>query len=344
MPVTGKIKQQLSVENILRRVSDYDIYKYYLGGDFPLGKAIHSPFRKDENPSFSINHNKSGVLRHFDYGDSSFSGDVFNFVCQLFNISHAQALTKIDFDLGLSLSSSNPDVVNLSRAYPTNVPVITPISKERSIIQVVSRKFNSDELAYWNAYHIAPDMLVRNDVYAIKSLYVNKKRYPLRGDLCFGYLFNIDGKDHWKIYWPTRDKKEKWVINNVPNTHMSGMLMVDPEHDKQIVVTKSKKDEMVLSLFLPRVVSVQHETVYAITEHNLAIIDPIPSKWINFDSDETGVKASKYYNQFGYKWINCPKDYKEPKGKFIKDFADLGRYYGLEVVIAYFKRKGLIFK
>lgn len=337
MPVKGRIRQQLSIENILKRVTDQEIYKYYLGGDFPLSKAFHSPFRKDEHPSFSIINGKDGKLHHFDYADSQFSGDVFNFVCQLFNISHQQALAKIDFDMGLKLGSPEAIYDRVISVAPLAAP------REESIIQVVSRKFNSKELQYWGEYHITSDILKRNDVYAIKELYLNRRRYPLRNDLCFGYLYNIRGKEYWKIYWPNREKQEKWIVNNVPNTHMSGIEKLNAG-DLDVLVTKSKKDEMVLSLILSRVVSVQHETVYSINEANLELLQTIPNRWINFDSDDTGIKASKYYNQYGFKWINCPKEFKDPKGKFIKDFADLARYYGMEVVVAYFRRKGFIFK
>lgn len=337
MPVKGKIRQQLSIENIHKRVTDQEIYKYYLGGDFPLNKAFHSPFRKDEHPSFSIINGKDGKLHHLDYADSHLSGDVFNFVCQLFNISHQQALAKIDFDMGLKLGSPE---VQYNRVI-TTTPLAVP--KEESIIQVVSRRFNTKELKYWNDYHITSDMLKNNEVYAIKELYLNRRRYPLRNDLCFGYLFYIGDKIHWKIYWPHREKQEKWIVNNVPNTHMSGMDKIK-EGDSDVLVTKSKKDEIFLSIFIPRVVSVQHETVYAIDEANLKLLMTIPHRWINFDSDDTGIKASKYYNQYGFKWINCPTEYKDPKGKMIKDFADLGKHYGIETVMAYFKRKGLTFK
>lgn len=340
MPVKGRVKVLLTIENILRRTTEYDIYKHYLKQDFLLNKPIHSPFRDDENPSFTIVMGRNNKLHHLDYGDSTYSGDVLNFVCQLFNnITTSQALMKIDHDLNLGITIHDPKApLNSLERVKSNI-ILEP--KKHSLLQVVSRKFDSAELAYWNSYHISKKMLEGADIYAVKTLYLDRKRYPMRNDLCFAYLFMVDGKAKWKIYWPERQKGDKW-LSNVPNTSMSGMDKIH-KGDEYVIITKAKKDELVLSLFLPKVCSVQNESIYSINEDNLSILKECPNSFVNFDNDETGIKACKFYNQYGLKWINCPSSYKDPKGKVIKDFADLGRYYGIETVMAYFKKKHIPF-
>jgi hypothetical protein len=337
MPVKGKIRIPLSIDNVFKRVSEHEIYVYYLGQDFLLGKPIHSPFRKDTNPSFTIILGKNGRLHHMDYADTEHSGDCINFVCQLFKINSTQALMKIDHDFNLQLSTSHDpsEIFDIKR-----VEIKTKELQEQTkkFIQVKSRKFDSAELAYWNSYHITEKMLKDNNVYAVKDLYLDRKKYPLRNDLCFAYLFESKDKEvTWKIYWPERKKLEKW-LGNTPNTQMSGMHRIN-KGDDYPVITKSKKDEMVLSLFLPHVASVQSESIFAINDENLSLLQSCTNVYINFDNDETGVKACRYYNQFGFRWINCPLDYKDPKGKIIKDFADLGKHFGIETVMAYFKKK-----
>lgn len=338
MAVKGRVRIPLTVENVLKRVSEYDIYRAYLEKDFTLGKALHSPFRKEENPSFSVIMGRDGKLHHIDYGDSHFTGDCINFVCQVFNINPSQALLKIDHDFGLGISPNTREIV---KTFERMTPLVSLEAKQPSFIQVVSRKFNDKELAYWGSYHITEPILKLNNVYAVKTLYLDRKKYPLRNDLCFAYMFMVNNEPKWKIYWPEREKIEKW-LSNVPFTTMSGMEKIKAG-DSHVVITKAKKDEMVLSLFLDKVCSTQNESIYSINDHNLEILKQCPNSFINFDNDETGVKASQYYNQFGLGYINCPKSYKDPKGKVIKDFADLGRYYGIETVMAYFKRKGFTF-
>ena len=338
MPVKGRVRIPLSIENVLKRVSEHDIYAYYLGHDFILGKTIHSPFRKDNNPSFSIIIGKNNRLHHFDYADSEKSGDFINFVCQLFLINSSQALMKIDHDFNLGLNSSyDPlQVTDFSRVEKTVSPQLQ--GDYKAFIQVRSRRFTDAELAYWGAYHIDQKTLIDNNVFGVKELFLDRKRYPLRGDLCFAYMFEDDKHNvSWKIYWPERKKQDKW-ISNCPHDLMSNINKINSGND-YVIVTKSKKDEMVLSLFLPHVCSVQAESIFSINQNNLSTLQSCTNVFINFDSDETGVKSSRYYNQFGFKWINCPKDYKDPKGKPIKDFADLGRYYGIETVMAYFRKK-----
>ena len=337
MAVSGRVKVLLTIENVLKRVSEYDIYKFYLGREFALGVATYSPFRKESNPSFSIIKGNNGKLRHLDYADTQNSGDVINFVCQLYHITPSQALLKIDHDFNLGITSPSESVKSMDFKRIESKPHLDE-EKKKSIIQVVSRRFDPTELIYWKSYHLNERILRDNDVYAVKTLYLDRKRYPLRGDLCFAYLFMVDGDAKWKIYWPERKKHEKW-LSNVPNSRMSGMERIK-KGDSHVIITKAKKDEMVLSLFLPHVVSVQSESIYAISQENLAILQTCPNSFINFDNDETGVKASQYFNQFGLGWINCPKGFKEPKkGKEIKDFADLGRYYGIDTVKAYFRKQ-----
>jgi hypothetical protein len=60
--------------------------------------------------------------------------------------------------------------------------------------------------------------------------------------------------------------------------------------------------------------------------------------WINYDSDEAGVKnCTNITSEFGYKYINVPKNYLP-----VKDFADLYKEHGEEEVINVLKQKNLI--
>ena len=44
----------LSSKTILSKITQIDIFSFYIKEDFVLGKAICSPIRKDSTPSFSI--------------------------------------------------------------------------------------------------------------------------------------------------------------------------------------------------------------------------------------------------------------------------------------------------
>lgn len=327
--IKGTKKVDLTIDTILDKVSDFEVYRYYVGHDFVLGKTFCSPFRKESDPSFSIIVSKSGRLHHMDYGDPSKRGDCVDFVSQLYmGMGYDRALKMIVRDLGIR-DTPLGDVKKVLPEYQ---------EKRETLIQVTVRKFDTADLKYWSDYHITKKELEQNDVYAVKKLYVNRDRIMLPAtELVFGYLMD----DKWKIYRPFADKKHKW-LTNIPHNFISGLERIKPGCDSA-VVTKAKKDEMVLAKFVPYVCSVQSESEISISKENIDLLTQrCGAVYLNFDSDDVGVQACKYYNQFGFKWINCPKGYNTPEGKTIKDFADLAKYHGLEVVINHFKQKGVI--
>lgn len=331
MGVKGVKKVDVTSDFILNRVSEDEIYRFYLGHDFKLGKVFHSPFRKDVNPSFSINVTKSKRLSHLDFADSTKKGGCFDFVMQMNpGFTYSDVLCRIIRDFNLS-----PDV---NARETISFPLLEDSGPK--FFQVYTRKFTKADLEYWGFYGITEEILKENDVYSVSRLFIDRQRimFP-EGDLRFGYFVRELGK--WKIYRPLQNKDLRWR-NNIPNTYISGMHKID-DNCKNVVITKAKKDEMVLSKFLPYVLSVQNESEMSISKANIdMLLQRCGSIYLNFDSDEVGVQACKYYNQFGFKWVNCPKGYKKPDGTAIKDFADLARYHSLDIVINHFKKKGII--
>src|SRR5690606_14701173 len=95
------IKEELlTKQNILKYVSEYQIYSYYLG-NFKIGGNMSSPFREDNNPSFGIFIGKYGDLAYNDYKLGG--GDCISFVARLEKVSYYQAMILINdiFDLNL---------------------------------------------------------------------------------------------------------------------------------------------------------------------------------------------------------------------------------------------------
>jgi hypothetical protein len=326
--IKGVKKTNFTIEDILDKVSDYEIYRFYVGHDFVLGRTFHSPFRKENDPSFLIVVSKTGRLHHFDHGDPSKRGDCVDFVCQMYpGMNYGRALKLIARDLGIRDSPKGGQVKVISEAR----------ERKETLIQVVVKKYDTADLKYWGDYHITHNELIANDVYAVKKLYVNRERVMFSPtELVFGYLMD----DKWKIYRPFAEKKHKW-LSNIPHNYISGLSRIINNCEKG-VITKAKKDEIVLAKFLPNVASVQSESEISISKENIDLItSSCKITYLNFDSDEVGVQSCKYYNQFGFKWVNCPKGFYTPEGKMVKDFADLAKYHGLETVINHFKQKGV---
>ncbi len=331
--IQGVKKVQLTKEAILDKLSDYDIFRFYMPDkSWKLNQVTLSPFRQEKNPSFVIG-NRKGYISYIDFADTNKRGDCFQFVEDLFNITHHDALRLIDKDFGLGIASGKPTEEYKKIKAEYKQPDIT---KRNSLIQVVTRKFTNRELEYWNSYHQSLDDLRANNVYAVKKVYLNKALFYMNEDeLVFGYLY--DG--HWKIYRPFADKKSKWVPNNVPITVMDGKE--DIQHCRIAFINKSKKDYMVMKKLFPCSCAVQNEGIGCFSTENVQYLkDNSDIQILSFDSDVTGVQNSQQITKlFDFEYANVPRNYLK---EGIKDWADLAKVHGMEVIENYLKKKDLL--
>ena len=333
--ITGERKTKISIEAILSRISEYDIFRYYMPNhDWKINRVTYSPFRPENNPSFMIG-NKLGYLMFIDYADTSLRGDCFNFVQKLHNLpSVSDTLKMIDRDFGLGFSTGimTGEYKKIISEYKQ-----PEIEKRYSLIQVKVRKFTKSELDYWAEYHQDLQDLRDNNVYSIKELYLNKQRFPLGEDeLRFGYLY--EGQ-YWKIYRPYADKKHKWMPNNVPITAMDGKENI--KDCSVAFINKSKKDFMVMKKIFPCSCAVQNEGLGCFSHENVEYLKANSDKQIlSFDADDVGVQNSKQITEmFDFEYTNVPRQY---LAEGIKDWADLAKVHGLKVIEDYLKSKNLL--
>ncbi|HEU4609632.1 MAG TPA: hypothetical protein VFS31_16050, partial [Chitinophagaceae bacterium] len=107
--ISGVKRQGLTLETVLHRTSEYDIYRYYLGHDFKLGEPFSSPFHEDRDPSFSIICTRNGRLHFTDFADSDASGKVIDFVRRFYpGRRYDEILKCIDRDLNLGICTGAP--------------------------------------------------------------------------------------------------------------------------------------------------------------------------------------------------------------------------------------------
>lgn len=331
------VRKNLTIEMILSKISEYDIFKFYMpNSNWSLGVVTHSPFRTEKTPSFIISNRDGGSLRYIDFGDTSKKGDCFNFVRDLYNVpTFSEVLNKIDkdFNLGLTSGKLNTEYKKIIKDWKQPEIVV----KNYTFIQVKTRKFTNEELSYWNDYYQDIDDLKANNIFSISEVYLNKKRFTLNNnELRFGYLYN----GYWKIYKPfAKNKRFKWVPNNVPITEMDGRD--DIINCDVTLITKSKKDYMVMKKIYPNCCAVQNEGIGCFSEDNVNFIKENSNKQIlSFDSDETGVKNSKLITEkFGFEYCNVPRNYLEQD---IKDWADLAKIHGLKTIEKYLTQKEII--
>lgn len=329
--VKGKINKYLTPEFILSHISEYDIYRYYTQHDFKLNRQFKSPFRRDDNPSFMIG-SKLGRLYHIDFAQDELRGGCIDFVRQLRGVSFPDALEEIARDFGLTSGGIN---VN-KRVAPvyTQPKKIAPID---TIIQVKPKKFTVEELRYWNDYTIDIADLKRENIYSIEKLWINKKRQIIpKGEVAFGYLYE---DKYWKIYRPhAKEKKDKWR-SNCPIDLVDGLDNIN-NCDKSIV-TKAKKDKIILQKIMSCTCAVQNESVVALNEHTVKHLKTNSKVvYLNYDNDSPGKSNSwKVTQAFGFKHLNLP-DYYLKIG--LTDYSDLVKKLGTQAVIDHLKLKKII--
>lgn len=332
--ITGKKKTSLTPETILQRITEYDIFRWYMPDkSWKMNTVTYSPFRQENNPSFLIG-NRYGRLSFVDFADGTKKGDCFTFVKLLYNLASIDDVLKlIDRDFGLGIFGN---ATGEYKKIVTEYQQPEEIGKRYSMIQVVTRKFTNEELEYWNLYHQDLQDLRDNNIYSIKKLYFNKQLFSLKDtELRFGYFY--DG--HWKIYRPYAEKRSKWVPNNVPITMMDGKN--DITNCDVAFINKSKKDYMVMKKIFPCCCAVQNEGIGAFSEENLEFLKANSDRQIlSFDSDVVGVANSQQITKlFDFEYCNVPKKYLQ---EGIKDWADLAKAHGLKVIEDYLKQKQLL--
>jgi len=332
--IKGKKREELIPETILSKISEYDIFRYYMPHPFKLNVVTLSPFRKEDNPSFIIG-NKRGFISFIDFADTNKRGNCFQFVKMLFNLTSFDDVLRMidrDFGLGISNGASGQLYKQIVSAYKQ-----PEMEKRYSLIQVKTRKFTKEELAYWNQYHQDIQDLRDNNVYAIKSVYLNKSKFPIpENELTFGYLY--EGQ-YWKIYRPFADRKSKWVPNNVPITTMDGRE--DIRYCNTAFINKSKKDYMVMKKIFPCSCAVQNEGIGCFSTENVEYLKTNSDiQILSFDSDVTGVENSQQITKlFDFGYCNVPRKYLT---EGIKDWADLAKEHGMEAIKNYLKKKNLL--
>lgn len=338
--ITGKKRQSLTKEAILTICTTYDIYRFYMG-DFPLNKSFVNKYRGESTPSLIIGDKVTDTLTHKDFGDRSWRGDCFSLVEKIYGCDYPTALGLIDRDMQLGLNAGCP--VQKSPVVSWVQPKI--ISKPPPLIQVVTRKFNKEELSYWGGCYQGVDDLKREHIYVPKEIYINRKRLP-KGDMAFCYF--CPDIEKWKIYRPLAGKREKttpaerWKwLSNIPFDYVEGKWNI--AGCETAIVTKSRKDSMVLTkaLGISCICNTQAEDPACLSDDSIEFIKMNSERQVSvMDSDKKGKEFSWWLTEeHGFLHCNVPESYKE---EGIKDFSDLAMRYSLDVVKQHFIKKRII--
>jgi len=295
-----------SYEKLMDEVSDYEVYRYYIG-EFIVGKPFNSPLSKDKNPSFGIFPSKkvNGSLFFKDHRGAS--GDVVNFVKHLFNLSkYTDALERIiiDFNLGNKFIINNIDFKQLKPVeYRLNKDSRKKFSSTKLNLDISVRKWNINDLRFWNQFGISLNTLNIFNVVPIKYYWMNNKIFKA-DNYAYAYKEYKDGIINYKIYQPFRESRDNKFLNGFLDGTFSGWGLLPDEVVDLIIITKSTKDVMFLYEYGYNAVSPQGEG-YIFKPQVIDILKSKANRILTFyDHDNAGIKsAERNRKDFGFEFI-----------------------------------------
>lgn len=325
----------LNKENILSRISEWDIFRYYSDNFKRPNKKFKSDFRLEEIGSCSIS-NYKGKIIYRDFGLCE-TYDCFAYVQKKYKCSFIEALNIInkDFNLSLDYDTSGSNV--------NKVPIISneihdKIYTGRSTIRVLYREWDEAHVQYMLDHKLDYKYVSNKfNVNPIEYFWLNDVQYKAQ-KLAFAYYFGVkDEKYIYKVYQPLA-KKGKW-FHNLTEDILQGYDQL-PESGEKVILTKAYKD------------------VWCYDSHNLPsfatgaegwdipdwlmdlVAERFPIRLIGYDFDYSGLKGMNHLKRrYGLKPFVIIKEgsshYKMIKNVEyvdVKDFADYCKLNSYEFV------------
>lgn len=325
--VLNKKTEPITAEYVFSKIEEYDVFKYYISGEFRIGSLFQSPFEKQSTPSFGI-YMKDNRLFYHDFSDSDIHGGCVDLVQKLFNLSYPKAIQKIANDFNLSTGSD--EYKKIIQKYQK--PVLD--QKRYCHIQVEAKRWEKGYVSFWDNIGVSLERVKKEEVYCVKDLYVNRKKQQIDKN---ERVFAIRYPEGFKIYYCDREKGKKWLSNIPLNTPMH-IENLSKEHNGLVI--PGFKDYMVCSEIYPYTCYVQNESIGAIPIKTASLItESCRQTFYGGDSDEPGKKASHKITSL-YSWCHInPVDRLLPQ---VKDWTEWRIAEGPKKIEEHFKRKQLI--
>lgn len=248
-----EVKKELNVSNILHKVGEIDIFKMYCSPFKEVGRKFSSELRDDPNPSAIISE-FNGKLWYKDFGETEKAADCFSYIMRKYSITFIEALGMINSDFKLGLQeyvkyNKLPYNKEKIKTQFTNLEKCVGLTqgKQVKIITPIYRNWLNSDVKYWkNNYYIDIARLKRFGVRPIKAFLLNDKYIKTDPTTYIFQVTSEDGVVYYKIYSPL-NKFNKWLSNCTKNQYLGFDYL--PWIGDIVVITKSLKDIMVLSLF-----------------------------------------------------------------------------------------------
>lgn len=279
---------EITKNKILNKVSQEDIFRYYLGIEPVIGKKFCAPvvLRHDKHPTCTFKWFR-GKLLYRDWRESR--------PCDCFLI--VQRLNSCDFGSALKIIAKDFGIANVNGIKKTITPLYnlrTPVqdeSKTTSRLRVKRQGFTSTDAEYLKTHGITKHTC---ELFRCSSL----ERLWLNGRLVYQYdhrdpalLYHFGGYNY-KIYFYQRHHG-RFICNT---TRIQGYYQL-PNNGDFLVITKSLKDVMVLYEAGYNSIAPQSENQFIDDETMEKLEKRFKEIVTLFDFDHTGVMSANYYKR-----------------------------------------------
>lgn len=287
--ITGYIDKN----QILKFVSEQEIFKLVFGYEPQEYDYVVSPFRKDTNPGCWFSYSLSGKLRFTDFGSPIYmngvkmiSIDCFDAVQYYFKLPNLYQTLRF-------IKTHLIDGKNLKeRPKEESRPVK---EKEKTLIRFVPRDFTLADKKYWfDRYQIHKESLIQDKIFPVEKYAVIKQdREPLifRSNH-ITYAINNFSSGNVKLYAPLRRDKFKFISNCVGND-IGGDDFKNIEGET-LIITKSYKDYRVLkNQGIKHCIYFQSESMFPELHLILVMIKNYNKIVVLFDNDTVGLESAE---------------------------------------------------
>jgi len=315
----------ITKEDILKHVTQEEIFSFYMGEDIKHLGVFHSPLREDNIPSFALyfhKHNRN-TLMFKDFATQD-CGDFVVLVMRIFNLNYNQALKKIatDFNLG------NFDI----QAQSNTITYTRLVQKDKIKLGIKIRPWQARDKHYWTSFGISKKTLEKFNVFPITHIFYNDTAVKSH-EYAYAYVEEKDGLMSYKIYQPLEVKLKKWINNADYSVHQGYRQL--PDKGDILIITKSLKDVMSIHDCLNiSAIGLQSESVMM----KESVMDEYKQRFSKviclFDNDEAGKKlTANFSNKYSIPYLFVPE---EPG---ITDFSDLVKHKGKQEAVEIINQK-----
>lgn len=327
----------LCKKDILERTNQgLSVFRYYISGNWAIGKNFKNPFYEDTKASFNIYFDKKrNQYQMKDFGNTIYSGDCFVLVGLIMGLDSVntfhfiEIMKQINYDLHLNL-----EVDEDKREAISPVKIKQCIHKEQRDNEQVENNFtyevqpfSSDELRFWFSYGISQRVLEKYLIVSLKvfrSINRQGKPYAINSTKT-APIFGCLGHNYVKLYRPF--SKIRFLYGGViPTPYCFGLEQL-PHKGDILFITGGEKDVMCLYAKGFYAICFNSETATVSAD----IIESLSLRFkhliLLYDVDDAGLKAAKKmqkdYVNYGLLIMKLPLS-GEKQEKDIADYFRMG--------------------